>query len=122
MESSAALISPINKGEIKAFKQFFEDFYPSVFIFARKYLMDSSLAEDIAQEAFIEFWKSNGTFADLRAMKGFIYAVTRNKCLNEIKKRKIRKNILIGEISSDDYFYELILEEETYSILHSPEP
>jgi len=118
MKSDNSLVEFINQDDIKAFKRFFEGFYPSVCVFARKYLKDSDLAEDLAQEAFIEFWKQKDKFTEVKAMKGFIYTVTRNKCLNDIKLRGIRENILRNKISSDDYFYELILEEETYRILH----
>jgi len=118
MSPDNLIVGPINNDDIKAFKQFFESFYPSVCVFAKKYLNDINLAEDIAQEAFIEFWKQKGNFADLKAMKGFIYTVTRNKCLNHIKIRGIRENILKKEFSLKDNFYELILEEETYRIVH----
>ena len=112
------IVGRINNDDIRAFKEFFESFYPSVCVFAKKYLNDIDLAEDVAQEAFIEFWKQKGNFTNLKVMKGFIYTVTRNKCLNHIRIKGIRENILKNEFSSDDNFYELILEEETYRIVH----
>lgn len=118
MGSTVSLVNLVNGDDIKAFKQFFEGFYPSVCIFARKYVKDIDLAEDIAQEAFIEFWKSKGDFADNKAVKGFVYTVTRNKCLNHIKIQQIRDHILKNEYSTEEYFYDLILEEETYRIVH----
>lgn len=118
METDSSLTGFGNIDDIKAFRHFFEGFYPSVCVFAQKYLKDAELAEDISQEAFFEFWVRKDKFTDIKAMKGFIYTVTRNKCLNNIKSRTIRENILKDEISSDDYFYEMVLEEETYSILY----
>jgi RNA polymerase sigma-70 factor (ECF subfamily) len=119
MEANSSLFGLCVKcGDIKAFKHFFEGFYPSVCVFARKYLKDSDLAEDLAQEAFIEFWKQKEKFTDLKAMKGFIYTVTRNKCLNHLKLKGIRENILKNEFFAEDHFYELILEEETYRHVH----
>ena len=106
------------KDDLKAFKNLFESFYPSVCLFARKYLKDLNLAEDFAQESFIEYWKRKENFTDLKAIKGFIYTVTKNKCLNELKLRNTRENLLQIAHSSDEYFYELILEEETYSLVH----
>lgn len=117
-DSNHPLIRSIRLGDNKALKQFFESFYPSVCIFARKYVRDINIAEDIAQESFIEFWKRREQFADLRALKGFIYTVTRNKCLNQIKLNSIREDILRNQILSDDFFYEMVQEEETYRILH----
>jgi len=118
MSLDSLIVDRINNDDIKAFKQFFESFYPSVCVFAKKYLNDLNLAEDIAQESFIEFWKHEGDFPDLKAMKGFIYTVTRNKCLNYIKLKGIREDILKKEFSTKENFYELILEEETYRIVH----
>jgi len=117
MESDNLPFSINPKIDIQAFRQFFDCFYPSVCIFANKYLKDIDLAKDFAQEAFIEFWKIRVKFKDIKAVKGFIYTVTRNKCLNHIKIRDIRENILREEIYSKDYFYELILEEETFVIV-----
>jgi RNA polymerase sigma-70 factor (ECF subfamily) len=106
------------KRDIPAFKLFFESFYPSVCVFAQKYLKDIDLAEDLAQEAFIEFWKQKENFADLKAAKGFVYTVTRNKCFNFLKSKRLREEILNNQFSSEVFFYELILEEETYRIVH----
>ena len=118
MESENLLDGLLNRNNKKAFKQFFENFYPSVCVYAGKYLKDINLAEDFTQEAFIEYWRSKGQFTDIKAIKGFIYTVTKNKCLNHLKITSIRENIIKNDFSLNDYFYELILEEETYSIVH----
>ncbi|MBN2641854.1 MAG: sigma-70 family RNA polymerase sigma factor, partial [Victivallales bacterium] len=105
---------------MQAFKQFFESFYPSLCILAKKYIKDNDLAEDFAQEAFIEFWQRKEEFQNIRSAKGYLYIVARNKCLNHNKIQNIRENILKNNgISPGEYFYELIFEEETYRIVHS---
>ena len=103
---------------VKTFKLFFEGFYPSVCIFANKYVKDLALAEDIALEAFTEFWKSMEKFEDLKAIRGFIYTVTRNKCLNSIKQAAHLDHNLKDDRFSEDYFHESIIEEETYRLVH----
>lgn len=118
MDQDQMLIKNIQRGDGDAFRKFFEEFYPSVCIFAGKYLHDTDMAEDTVQEAFIEFWKRKEQFDNFRAAKGFIYTVTRNNCLNQIRIRNLREEILRKEIASDDYFYELIQEEETYRIIY----
>jgi RNA polymerase sigma-70 factor (ECF subfamily) len=117
-DSNQLMIRSIQSGDSKALKQFFESFYPSVCIFARKYVKNMDIAEDIAQESFIEFWRLREQFSDIKALKGFIYTVTRNKCLNQIKLTSIREDILRSQLFSDDFFYEMVQEEETYRILH----
>ena len=118
MDPDQILIKDIQQGNRVAFKQFFEGFYPSACVFAKKYLNDMAMAEDVAQDAFIEFWKKKERFSDYRAVKGFIYTVTRNNCLNQIRIRNLREEILRKELTSDDYFYELVQEEETYRIIY----
>ena len=118
METDNLPYSTDPKIDIPAFRRFFECFFPSVCIFANKYLKDPEVARDFAQEAFVEFWKIRGKFKDIKAIKGFIYTVVRNKCLNYIKTRNIRENILQKEIYSKENFFELILEEETFGFVH----
>ncbi len=118
MESGSSHSAPDIKDEVKAFKFFFEDFYPSVCVFANKYVKDMDLAEDITHEAFIEFWKIKEKFVDLRSRKGFIYTVTRNKCLNSIKQWSNQDKKLKAGLPSEDYFHEMVMEEETYRIVH----
>lgn len=118
MLSDGTLIRKIQQGENSALKLFFDNFYPSACVFARKYLQDKDVAEDIAQEAFIEFWNRKDQFTDLIGVKGFIYTVIRNRCLNHIKINHIHNEILRENLFADENFYELIQEEETYRILH----
>ncbi len=118
MDQDETLIKHIRQGDRDAFRTFFEGFYPSACIFAGKYTHDPDVAEDTAQEAFIEFWKRREQFDHLRAAKGFIYTVIRNSCLNQIRIRNLREEILRKEITPDDYFYELVQEEETYRIIY----
>ncbi len=118
MDPGQMLIEDIQQGNSGAFKQFFEGFYPSACVFARKYLRDSDLAEDAAQDAFIEFWKRKDQFNDFKAVKGFLYTVTRNNCLNQIRIRNLHEEILRKELTTDSFFNELIQEEETYRIIY----
>lgn len=104
--------------DLKDFKKFFERFYPSVCLFARKYLNDPQQAEDIAQEAFIEYWAKREDFTDINSAKGYIYTVAKNKCLNHIKQVNTRDFLLKSSTATDECFYELILEEETYNTLY----
>lgn len=118
MDSDQALIKKIQDGNSRAFKQFFDSLYPSVCTFAQKYLQDIVLAEDVAQEAFVKFWKQKERFINFKAAKGFIYTVTRNDCLNQIKTKKLHSEILSNELNTEEYFYEAITELETYRMVH----
>lgn len=111
-------IQSISNGDIKEFKLFFETFYPSVCAYARNYLEQTALVEDFAQEAFVEYWNKKKDFDNLKAVKAYIYKITRNKCLNHIRLHNIHKKILQEQLLSEEYSYEHILQEETYALLY----
>lgn len=118
INSEKEILNNLNKGNTKALKYFFKGFYPSLCVFARKYIHETDIAEDIAQEAFLVYWENKKQFDDLKALKGFLYTTAKNKCLNHIKLKSIRNNIVTNKLFKEELLYELIIEEETYRIIH----
>lgn len=117
METDLDSVKKLNNGDPRALKLFFDSFYPSVCIYAIKFIRQSDVAEDIAQDAFVQFWKIRDHFTSILKIRAFIYTTVRNACLNYLKQKKTREEILahnpiIGELS-----YELLIEEETYRLL-----
>ncbi|MCZ4693745.1 sigma-70 family RNA polymerase sigma factor [Ancylomarina euxinus] len=102
----------------KEFKPFFESFYSSLCLFANKYVDDRDIAADMAQEAFIKLWKGKEAFDNENAIKGFLYMVTRNSCLNYIKHHKKVLDYGIQAMNTELFFRDTILEEETYYEIH----
>ena len=102
----------------KEFKPFFESFYSSLCLFARKYVQNSDVAADMAQEAFIKLWNGKEAFDSENAMKGYLYMVTRNSCLNYIKHHKVVSDYAAQNLEKELFFRDNILEEETYSEVH----
>ncbi|MBR8533953.1 RNA polymerase sigma-70 factor [Carboxylicivirga sediminis] len=106
-----------NKYQIK---HHFEEWFPGLVIFARQFIQSSTEAEDIVQNAFIKLFENFEEEKNLLAAKGFLYKTIRNECINILKheavKRKYSQQTLL-EVSSETYFLNKIIEEETYSTL-----
>jgi RNA polymerase sigma-70 factor, ECF subfamily len=51
-------------------------------------LRDRALAEDTTQDIFMRVWRALPGFARKSALSTWIYAITRNACLSEIRKRR----------------------------------
>ncbi|MEL7585877.1 MAG: sigma-70 family RNA polymerase sigma factor [Prolixibacteraceae bacterium] len=109
----------LKNGDSRALKVFFNDFYPSVCIFACNYVKRNDVAEDIAQDAFLRYWDLKENFSEVQSIKAFIYNTTRNACLNHLQQIKTREEILKTRLQSEELAYEFILEEEAYRILHA---
>jgi len=59
-----------------------------VFRLAYSILKDRAAAEDAAQETFVRVWKALPGFDGRAALGTWIYAITRNTCLMELRKRR----------------------------------
>ncbi|MDR2131150.1 MAG: sigma-70 family RNA polymerase sigma factor [Odoribacteraceae bacterium] len=113
------IILEIRSGDREAFREFFEDYYPVLCSFARKYLFDTERCRDIAQEALLTYWEERGRFLDLSEARRFLYTVTRNACFNVLKKERAADRYLqaSGQEYADD-FEEKIIEHEVFLLLH----
>lgn len=85
--SDQELLQRLSEGDSVALETLIRDYYAVICRFAEKFLPDSSLAEDVAQESFIKLWRSGRTFDTLTALKAWLYTITRNGCLDTIRNR-----------------------------------
>lgn len=72
----------------RAFDRVVPAFRDRVFRLAYSILKDRAAAEDAAQETFVRIWKALPGFDGRAALGTWIYAITRNTCLMELRKRK----------------------------------
>lgn len=62
--------------------------------FIDSYLRDNALSEDVLQEVFIQiYFKRTFKERDNASFKTYLYKIARNKSLNELKKRKRKKEV-----------------------------
>ena len=114
------IIKHIHKGDRKAFKAVFDEYFNALAAFGYKYVSDSFLVEDLVQEAFINFWEKRKDFTHINAVKSFLYTTVRNKCLNHLKHQAVvqkHEKALVYELESDHTFTSHVIEEETFNQL-----
>lgn len=100
IEISSTLMK-IVAGDAKAFRSFFDRYYPQVFGFALRLLKDEDDAEDVAQGIFIKLWIQRATLANITNLDGFLYRVTRNATLNFIASNKYKdSNVSVDSANS----------------------
>jgi RNA polymerase sigma-70 factor (family 1) len=86
------LMPDLSAKEPAAFETLIRSYYAVLCRFAEKFLPDASLAEDVVQETFIKFWKSDKSFDSIQALKAYLYAITRNGCLDLLRSRNRLQN------------------------------
>lgn len=108
----------IKKGDVKAFRKLFEEFYPSMFIVAVKFISDREAAKDIVQDVFIKLWEKRQDYDEIPNLKTFLYVAVKRLCFNHIRDKKNFVGTDSPEaVSKESDFRHLLIEEETYRIL-----
>lgn len=72
-------------------------------------------AEDANQDIWIKIFEKLHTFNGNSAFSTWIYSITRNYCIDVIRKKK--KDQIV--ISQDDGTYEVLDDSETYDYVHN---
>lgn len=73
-----------------AFEQQVHQYQDRIYGFACYFLKDDARAKDITQDVFIKFWENYDDIDQDRAL-GWLLRVTRNACIDAIRKRKTRR-------------------------------
>jgi len=84
----------IAKGDQAAFTELMSRFMRPLTVFATRFLSSKSDGEEVAQTVFIEVWQKAGTFDPSKAsVKTWLYSIARNRCIDAIRKRRLRQFI-----------------------------
>ncbi len=115
---SDQLIHDFKRWKVDSFKQFFENFYPSLCLFAHKYNKDHEVSLDIVQEAFVYIWNKNEDLNSLNSVKAYLYKYVKNRSLNYFRDSERRKILNFEQLDSEIFFRDNLIEEETYQIIY----
>ncbi|PZN33383.1 MAG: RNA polymerase subunit sigma-24 [Proteobacteria bacterium] len=83
----------------EAFTLLLPRYRDKVFRLSVSMLRDQARAEDITQEVFLRIWRALPGFQGQSALSTWIYAITKNACLSELRKRR-------PQVSLDDDEYD----------------
>lgn len=82
-------IEKVKAGQTNYFSYIVEQYQDLVFSIALKVLKNREDAEEMAQESFIKAYKSLHTFKGNAKFSTWLYRITYNNCITEVRKRKI---------------------------------
>lgn len=105
------LIAALKSGNQKVFSQIIDDYQQKVFGTCISFIPNKEDAEDVAQEVFLEVFKSIGKFKGDSKLSTWIFKIATNKCLEFIRKKNAKKRfaymqtILGNEVPLDKTSY-----------------
>ncbi len=102
------LISELSKNNDSALEELFNYYYPRLYNFSKAFLKIENGIDDILQEVFVKIWENRKNIKSKETFNAFIYTITRNLLLNELRSRlnnqklmtEIQKNAVAEEFAS----------------------
>jgi RNA polymerase sigma-70 factor (ECF subfamily) len=120
-----AALSRSAQGDSVAFAELVREHQGMVFSIAYHYLHDRSLAEDLAQEVFLELYQSLGRIQSAAHLTFWLRRVTANRCIDHGRKKLRRREQALEEApepaASDPPADPLLLERLQQSVAGLPE-
>jgi RNA polymerase sigma-70 factor (ECF subfamily) len=86
-DADAALMLRVKRGDRAAFASLVEKYRQPLFNFIFRTLRDEIEAEDVAQNTFLQVWKSRARYQRTAKFSTWLFTIARNLCLNEIRRR-----------------------------------
>src|SRR2546427_478347 len=87
LDPDAALMLRVKQGEGGAFAQLVEKYKQPVMNVVYRMLRDATEAEDLAQNVFVQVYKSAHRYQVSAKFSTWLFTIARNLCLNEIRRR-----------------------------------
>ncbi len=100
--AEARLILRCRRGDPDAFDELVERYQSRVYSLAYRLLGDADEAFDVAQEAFLRIHRGLRTFHGGSALTTWVHRIVHNLCLDEMKKKRRRPQIIADPADDDD--------------------
>jgi len=86
-DPDAALMLRVKRGDRAAFTELVEKYKQPLFNFICRTLRDEAESEDLAQNVFLQVYKSRQRYERTAKFSTWLFTIARNLCLNEIRRR-----------------------------------
>ncbi|OWZ83320.1 RNA polymerase sigma factor [Natranaerobius trueperi] len=96
------LVKKCQKGKLDAFEDLVNKYQQKVYSLCYRFAGNHDDANDLAQEAFIRVYHSIDKFHFKSAFSTWLYRVTSNVCLDEIRKKKRTSSVSINSPMETD--------------------
>ncbi len=124
LEPDAELMLRVKRGDMAAFEELVEKYKLPVINLIYRTLHDFSEAEDLAQNVFVQVYKSAHRYEVTARFSTWLYTIARNLCLNEIRRRTRHPADSLEAVTENDegssvrQFEDAAMASPTEEVLH----
>lgn len=90
------LLDCLKSGDQVAFAEIYGRYWKVMYFHALKMLGDEDDAKDLVQELFAAVWTRSANIPFNTNLSGYLYITARNKIINLIQQKKVRRDYLSG--------------------------
>src|SRR2546428_6945249 len=101
LDPDAALMLRVKQGDSRAFGELVDKYKQPVMNTVYRMLRDATEAEDLAQNVFIQVYKSAHRYRVSAKFSTWLFTIVRNMCLNEIRRRSRHPAVSMDEPSPE---------------------
>ena len=87
LDPDAVLMLRVKRGDRAAFTELVRKYQQPVVNFIHRTLRDETEAEDLAQNVFLQVYKSRARYRQTAKFSTWLFTIARNLCLNELRRR-----------------------------------
>lgn len=78
----------LEKGNTKAFTDFYTQYFKRLIIESDKYVKDIYVAEEIVQDVFLKIWERSADLTQIQSIKSYLYRSVINSSINYINRQR----------------------------------
>jgi RNA polymerase sigma-70 factor (ECF subfamily) len=87
LDPDAALMLRVKQGDSRAFAELVDKYKQPILNLTCRMLRDATEAEDVAQNVFVQVYRSAHRYEVSSKFSTWLFTIARNLCLNEIRRR-----------------------------------
>ncbi len=94
LTSDLALVRAVRAGDESAMAALYDRYSPIVYSVALRVLKDTSAAEDVLQDIFMQLWRNPAAFDSSRGnMAAWLAVISRNRAIDSLRRRRPESDI-----------------------------
>lgn len=116
-EDDIILLNLIREGDKLAFRHLFEMYFTPLCRFMHIYVRETSIVEELALDIFTYVWETRKTLQIQISFKAYLFQAARNKCLNELRRKKRTISLDLEELDIEETNVMSLETEELYQLI-----
>lgn len=92
---TSEFLERVKAGDVDAFETLFRRNCQSLLNFARRFVRDDEIAENLVQDVFVEVWQNKSRIKPELNFRIYLFKAVKNKALNHLNRQNAENNLIL---------------------------